>query len=249
MLAPGPGRAVCPLAAACLLLTLFLCGPAVDSADRPPAPAEQPSYDRPDADHIRSTTDDILSDPRFRPRTSFGQWLVARLGRWWKLRPGAGSWLGRTVLWALVIWCVLALLAIFIHVIWTLWTMVRPGRRAGRLGARAPRFSSPESLSFEELRANARRAAEAGRFPEALSLLMRALLVRLGGLGILGLHQSKTNGDYVREYPPASAGRPPFLQFAGAFDGVVYGGADCDRAGYGRLESLCEQVLADVQEP
>ena len=83
MQAPGPGRAVCPLAAVCLLLTLLLCGAAVDSGESrpgsPPASAEQAHYDRPDADHVRATADDILSDPHFRPRESFEQWLAARL--------------------------------------------------------------------------------------------------------------------------------------------------------------------------
>jgi hypothetical protein len=50
----------------------------------------------------------------------------------------------------------------------------------------------------ERLLAEARRAAEAGRYEQAIDLAYAAALRRLDGDGLIDMHHSRTNGDYVR---------------------------------------------------
>ena len=224
-------------------------GPEAASAAPGEAPAPR-SADRADAAVIKDAARDILSQPRFTQRSSFWEWLLEKLGDWsppdfqlaWS--PGWGALL----MWFIVIWCVLTLLAILAHFAWTILTMLRGrGPGGGAAGSRLPRFAQLMACSPEELDALQSRLAAEGAFREAVGVMMVALLRRMEALHVLRFHESKTNGDYVREFDAGRQGRDAFRTFVNAFDGTVYRGMPCGAESYARMGALYEACLAHVR--
>lgn len=228
------------------LLSVLACSFADRRAASAREPASPPRFERPDPETIRAETKEILSHRRFATRRSplqkFRQWLAEKLSRLNLPSLGLGGGVGRVVWWIIIIWCVLTLVAIIGHMVWTLATFLR-GTRSSRLGLKRPHFERLQERSFKELAEMMRELARQGKFREAIGVMMIALVRWLDGADVLRFHQSKTNGDYVREYPAARAGRGEFRRFTLAFDGTIYGGSKCDSNEYRRMNDMFEQVL------
>ncbi|MBN1347706.1 MAG: DUF4129 domain-containing protein [Phycisphaerae bacterium] len=211
------------------------------------AAAALEDFDTPAPSLVRETTREILADPHFSPHKTFWQWLSEKLNAW--KGPSvdfSGPWF--TVLgYFIVVWCILALLAVLGHIVWVTITFLlnRAGSRRGTHLLRVP-FGGG-SLSYEELDAMMRRFAEQGAFRDAVSAMMAALLRWLDLTDVLRLHQSKTNGDYVREFPAELPARDEFRRFVLDFERTVYGGAPCDRLAYQELSGVFEQIRGHVQ--
>lgn len=204
-------------------------------------------FERADVDTIRMHTRQILSEPNLAPRETFWQWLKEKFSKWEKpdLHMGSG-W--ATLIWSvLVIWAVLTLVAILIHAIWTIRVLIWPGAlRRNATGAQSS--GTVKVTSFEELSGMARALAEKGAFFEAISVMMVAMLRLLDSIGIVHFHESKTNGDYVREYPSDLTSWNEFKTFVLIFEQTVYGRFHCDRQTYGQMNSLMEQICIDVSQ-
>ena len=71
---------------------------------------------------------------------------------------------------------------------------------------------------------------------------MLALLRWLDRSGLVAFHQSKTNGDYLREYPDNNPAEGTFRRFAVSFDLLIYGGGSCGDDAYRRMAGLFEEV-------
>jgi hypothetical protein len=187
----------------------------------------------------------ILSDPRFATHKTFWQWLKEKLARW--EGPRLSQRVKEIILWVVLAWCLLTLLAILTHLGWTIWLLVRPQRSSA--GAALPAGSeSYENASFEQLWEHAAELARAGSFRAATGVLLVALLRRLDTLKVLHFHKSKTNGEYLREYPSRHAGRHPFAQFVAAFERSIYGGSEVAGPTYDTMSTLAKQVLSDASQ-
>jgi hypothetical protein len=90
--------------------------------------------------------------------------------------------------------------------------------------------------------------ADHNLFRQAISVMMLVLLRGLDRAGTLRFHRSKTNGDYVGEYPAGVPGRDEFRRFSLSFDVLVYGCAPCEQETYQRMRSLFEQVRDDARK-
>jgi hypothetical protein len=208
--------------------------------------AATPAYERADAETVTRLVNEITSSPEFMPRKTFRQWLHEKLGRRDGPKPNLPKGVGAVIFWAVTIWCVLALVAILIHLAWTIWVGVRPARDqrapAGGYGG-ADDITSPQ-----ELWSRSQGLARAGKFPEALAMLLLALLRRLETKKIVSFHKSKTNGEYVAEYPRDLPGRREFAQFVEAFERSIYGGLPVARRTYETMTSTAERIIHDASE-
>ncbi len=236
----------CPRAVRGLLLILLcvLCLSAGQALAAEGAEAPPGSFQRADADAIRRQTREILDDPRYQPEKSFFQWLGEALSHWKgpDLPAGVGSFLGTVV----VIWCLAALLAVLVHLVWTIVTMVRASRFGPRGAGLNGLLGAEASASYEDLQARMRELAAEGAFRPALGVMMVALLRWLDGAGIVKFHTSKTNGDYLRDYARTRAGAGYFRRFVIAFDAIAYGGVSCGARTYERMLDLFEEIRHDV---
>lgn len=258
------GRHAAPAAAAVLVALLWAPGGVGEAAGmqraqrsgqrpRARAPGEAPfdsgprrdpaqwTSGRADDATIRQETQRVVSQPRFAARWSLWEWLGKRLSRLLRFVEPAGTW-GKVVFWIVAAWCVLALLAILGHLVWTVVTLVR-GKRAGH-GGPAGIAIHPElrGLSYTALWARMQQLAQDGRFRDAIGVMMAALLRWLEQASALRFHESKTNGDYVREFSAGQTGREDFRRFVNAFDLAVYGGQPCEEASFRIMKRLFERV-------
>jgi len=204
-------------------------------------------YSHPDPDAVRQEVHDILSDPRYAPRKTFMQWLLERLSRIHRPDRPASGW-KKVFWWIVLIWCGLTIIAIVGHILWQLASLlgIRIGGRLRRAGVRRAR--TPQLESLEQIQARVRELAARRAFQEAVSAMMLALVRWLEHAGLLAFHNSKTSGDYVREYPMTGPGRDEFCEFALAFDRIAYAGEPCDRAAYSQADNLFQRVLKHVEQ-
>ncbi len=202
-------------------------------------------YERPDAQTIKEHTRQILSDPQFAPRKTFSQWLLEKFRRWDRPDVRLPRGIGTFLLWAVIAWCLLTLLAIFIHFLWTIWVLFRRPQVSGfPLGADGSVLY--ERLSFDQLWQKSQDLAQRGSYRDAAGLLLLALLRRLDASRVLRFHTSKTNGEYLHEYPAQSPGRSQFAQFVAAFERSIYGGLEVPKQTYETMNSLAERIVSDV---
>ena len=203
------------------------------------------TYQRPDAQTIASLADEIASNPQFRPRTTFAQWLKGKLGRWNRSRLKLPEGAGDIIMFVLMLWCILALLAILAHLGWTIWLLTRSG---GGRSARGSNRDLPadEITSSDRLWERSRELAGAGAFRDAIGVVLLALLRQLEALEVVSFHKSKTNGEYVREYPPNLPGRGAFQDFVSVFERTIYGGLPVARPTYETMVSTAQRIIDDV---
>ncbi len=202
------------------------------------------AFERAEAKVIRARIDKILADPRFAPRKTFYQWLREKLSGWAGLGFHLSRGWTRALIGVLTIWCVLALLAILGHFIWTLAVTFGGGGRRGAAAVGAVAEPAPD-LSYDELIREMRRRAQQGDHRRAIGLMMIALLRWLDDCGALRFHRSKTNRDYLDEYSAGFTGRDAFTDFVRAFDVVIYGGGSCDRDTFQGMQAGFDRVRTD----
>ena len=212
------------------------------------AAIESPPPDRADASVIKAETEKILADPRLSRRPSLMEWLVEKLGGPNGPSIDWNSGWARVLFWLILLFCILSLLAILAHLIWTLYVLFHGERgAAGEADLSRPHFGLvPPNASYQELEAMRRRLADEGRFREAVAVMMAALLRWLEAAGLVQFHPGKTNGDYLREFPPIKPGREALGDFIREFDGTVYSGLPCGVRSYQQMESLLERVFTNV---
>jgi len=242
-----PGGPIALIAALLVASMALAASPAAK-----PLPESQ-NYGRADSKTIHQTVGEVLARPEFAKPLSFWQrfldWLkelidglpAPNLDFGWE--PG---W-GRFLFWFITIWCALTLAAILGHVGWRVVSLVRERRAAPGVPGTFPRFAALAARPDEELEALRTRLVAEGKFREATSVMMVLLLKRFHAASVLRFHESKTNGDYVFEFPRSRTERAEFRQFVGLFDGTIYGAAECDRGLYQRMESLYEACLSHAR--
>jgi hypothetical protein len=235
-----------------VLLAGVLCAAVGAAAGAPPVAADgDAAYDRADPPRVRAEIRRILDDPRFALRESLWERAMGVIHEWLAslLRWGArGAWWARALMWVLLGWCVLAVLAVLAHLVWTIVMVVR-GRRGPAAGAvRRAGVPTVRELTYDQLCRRMAELARAGAFREAVGVMMQALLRRLDDVEIIRLARGKTNGDYVREYPRARGGREAFRRFALAVDHAVYAGGACDLRAFQAVRRRFDEVRQDVGE-
>jgi len=198
-------------------------------------------FDRVDVKTIKICTRQILSEPDFAPKKTFWQWLTEKFSKWKRPKFNLGPGWTRFILLVIVIWCVLTLMAVLIHFIWTICLLIRSNKDIRGV---SNKFSSElvKITSFEELYRMTQELAEKGAFSEAISIMIVALLRWLDSKGIVRFHESKTNGDYIREYPSGYAGQNEFEEFVLIFEQIIYGGLPDNGKTYRKMNSLREYI-------
>lgn len=201
----------------------------------------------PTATEVQEALTKVLARPEFAPIPESG--LAALLGRIRAAVAAAfasilerlhlvdiGSELFLPVLWFFLAGTALLLVA---HIVSAL-ADVRRGRGvrtpAAEAGTAAPGRAATDWATAAE------RAAEAGRFRDAVLALYQALLDRLQRQGLIRRDPAKTPGDYRRELRPHPARAHALERFLQHFEPVAFGGREPDRTAFDRIRTLGEAV-------
>lgn len=175
-------------------------------------------------DSIRAVVRSVMSRGEFNWRerpavldklAELWRWLMGWLDELGQLHPVA--------YWFLVAGSLTVLIAILVHVGWTLSRAFRrpdSGTAAERPSTRALRDASWH-------REEAGRLRTAGRFGEALTHHFIALLLELDRREVVRFHPSKTPREYVDEAGLEPAGRAAFAELVSRLYGHVFGGLAC----------------------
>lgn len=204
-------------------------------------------FDRTETETIKMHTHQILSEHNFAPNKTFMQWLGEKFFRWKGPNFDLGQGWGKFILWFITFWCLLSLIAILIHFILTIRLFIRSNVK---LPGATRSFGSKtvKVTSFEELYKMAQELAKNNSFREAVSIMMAALLRLLDSMNIVRFHDSKTNGDYIRECPSDYVCRDEFRKFVLIFEQTIYGGLHSSRQIYQQMNSLMEDIRNCVNQ-
>ena len=172
-------------------------------------------------DSIRAVVRSVMSGAEFNWRerpaildklTELWRWLMGQLAELGQIHPVA--------YWLLVAGLLAILIAILVHVGWTLSRAFRqPEKRAV---AEALSTAPPRDASWH--REEAERSRAAGRFIEALAHYFIALLLELDQREIVRFHPSKTPREYVDEAGLEPVGQAAFAELVARLYRHVFGG-------------------------
>jgi hypothetical protein len=179
-----------------------------------------------DAGRYRAALDSVFATDPY-------QWsppppLLQLLKDWWGLLV---DWLqglrtDNPLLFRVFLVAILAVwVAIFVHAAWLVWLTVRGAARAERASIAAPQGERRDGDWYSRA---ADRAAEEGRFAEALQLAFVALALGLDAGGLLKYQPSKTPAECAREARLSADDRDRLrglvrTLYAGAFGGRPLG--------------------------
>ncbi len=205
------------------------------------------NYQRADAEDIKQKVEYILSQKDFQPHKTLSQkfesWFKGLNMQSW---DPSQDWV-QSIIWFIVIWCGLSLLAIFIHFIWTLFYMFYEGPKSPK---NVSTILLDEHLSFEESELRMKEYLSNNSIREATGMMMLALLKYLDHIGRIRFHISKTNGDYLMEYSTPITKPSDFKSLVHSFDQYVYGSETISKSHFDQMYSLFEKVkLREQKQP
>lgn len=200
----------------------------------------------PPPDAIRRAAEDVISRDHFElgnPSSRVGGSLLLDLVRW-LLRPF--EWLfdsmegwPDSIRWAIVILCIVLLVALVAHMIYSLVTAIR-GPKSQRILRYEPAHVEVDPIRLEE---EAERAGASGNYIEAVRLLFRAALRRIEVAEQKKLRPGFTNRELLRRYRSTGIFRS-LERFVEIIDSKWYGGEACVREDY----QLCRSEHARILE-
>jgi hypothetical protein len=210
----------------------------------PAALAAEERTPLPAAEEVRATLERILARPEFRPPERS---LLQRAWDWAsegirgfleRLLSGMVEGLSRPGVFEMfLIICIVLLIAILLHMAWTILAYREPPEARRR----APEPERALPLSPDPHLASAAELAAAGRFLEAAHSLYQGVVLWLDGTGRARFHPFKTGGDYARELgtsPPAEH----FRALLGAFYPVASGGRTAFQEAYVRMRASASRM-------
>lgn len=199
------------------------------------------TFERAQAQVIKDQTQQILSRSEYRPRRTALEWLGDMFDSWTpKLRIRSG-W-GYMLLWFVLGWCVLALVAILGHFLWTAALFLGAKQKTGLASRQASFAESHFDKSYEVLLEMAAQSAQKHQYREAIGFQTLAAIKWLDSLRIISFHESKTNGDYLREYRSEAPGETDFRDMLRLSELALYAGALCNSQTYQSMKQLMERM-------
>ncbi len=193
---------------------------------------------------VRHTVAEILSEPEF-TYSETRSWWESFSGWFNDLFESVSSGLAclpSGILWFIVVFLVLTVLAIIVHTVYMLYCITAGGRgrsTSGQGGDSRSHVLGIVDLTFESVYENARKFAENGEWLEAIKYYYVAAILALDRQGRLAFDRSKTNYDYLRELPFDFPRRNEFRHLTTSFEAVVYGGDEA-------TSSLCRELAGEA---
>jgi len=189
---------------------------------------------------VREKTEAVFDRPEFRSQDpNSAGWLLRQLRDFF-------AWLASLhdaaplLFWLLLIACIVLLILIVIHLVFTVRKAFVRGDRSAPGSATAARFLL--SVSYRD---EAARLAATGEFTEAVRFLFLSLVYRFDERGRISLHKAYTNREYLdllRDTPARAA-----LQvMVDAIDDHWYGQRPCSRESFEECLAVYNRLTAGM---
>jgi hypothetical protein len=146
-------------------------------------------------------------------------------------------WLGRALVWAFI-------LAVCVGLIWGLLQLERRWRVRLVPDDRGPAPGAASAISWQLWLEDARRAAAAGLWREAIHFIYWASISRLESKRLWPADRARTPREYLALVDPEDPRRPSLATLTGSFERIWYGGRQAAESDYQRAEKIASALIA-----
>ena len=220
-----------------------------DLAQIDAAPAAPPMHTQ-----ERETMTQVLADPSFRnledPATQDS--VLDKIGRW--LRHWIGRaidrivasiskvvsrsvWLGRLLLWGLI-------LGVCVGLVWGLLQLERGWRTRLVPEGAFPGAGAASARDWQLWLEDARQAAAAGQWREAIHFLYWASISRLESRRLWPADRARTPREYLALVAPEDPRKAGLATLTGSFERIWYGGRAAAESDYRNAEQLAAALIS-----
>jgi hypothetical protein len=165
-----------------------------------------------------------------------GDWLNHLLESMVKASASA-PWLGRALVWGFI-------LAVCIGLVWGLLQLERRWRIRLVPEDLRPAPGAASAIPWQLWLEDARRAAAAGMWREAIHFLYWAAISRLESKRLWPADRARTPREYLALVAPDDPRRPGLAMLTGSFERVWYGGRPAGEGDYQRAEEIASALIS-----
>jgi hypothetical protein len=158
-----------------------------------------------------------------------------------KLRARS-AWAGRLIVWGFI-------LAVFACLVWGLLQMERRGRIRLAPEVDAPAPGSASARDWQLWLDDARNAATAGQWREAIHCVYWASISRLESRRLWPADRARTPREYLALVAAEDPRRPGLAKLTGSFERTWYGGRPAAEGDYRRAEKLATGLISGSGAP
>jgi hypothetical protein len=146
-------------------------------------------------------------------------------------------WLGRALVWGFV-------LAVCVALVWGLLQLDRRWRVRLVPEDRGPAPGAASAVHWQLWLEDARRAATAGQWREAIHFMYWAAVSRLESKRLWPADRARTPREYLALVDPEDPRQPGLATLTGSFERVWYGGRAAGEADYQRAEQIAAALIS-----
>ncbi len=180
-------------------------------------------------------------DPKDSALEKVGNWLNNLLLSLMKASAHA-PWLGRLLVWGFIA-------AICVALVWGLLQLERRWRIRLIPEDRSPAPGAASAIPWQLWLEDARRAAAAGLWREAIHFLYWASISRLESRRLWPADRARTPREYLALVAPDDPRQPSLATLTRSFERVWYGGRPAAESDYQRAEQIASALIAGGSGP
>lgn len=155
----------------------------------------------------------------------------------WRARS---AWVGRVLVWGFI-------LVVCIGLIWALLQLERRWRVRLAPEQRAPAPTAPSARNWQRWLEDARRAAAAGQWREAIHFVYWACISRLEARRLWPADRARTPREYLALVPVADPRHTGLATLTRSFEHIWYGGRPAAETDYRRAEEIAASLIEGGQ--
>lgn len=210
------------------------------------AQSQSPSSAVPDYAQERAAMKQVLAGPEFRnlQKTTVRDSILEKVGNWLnRLFASAANlkaqsaWVGRALVWGFI-------LAVCTALVWSLVRLERRWRVHLSPDAALPAPGAASARDWQLWLEDARRAATAGLWREAIHFVYWAAISRLESRRLWPADRARTPREYLALVAPEDPRKPGLSQLTHAFERFWYGGRDAGEGDYKSAESVASTLMS-----
>ena len=210
--------------------------------------AQASSATSPAADyaHQREAMKQVLAGRDFRnlDQPTVKNTLLEKLGNWLnKLFESAANlsahaaWVGRVIVWGFI-------LAVCVALVWGLLQLERRWRYRPLSESTGPAAGAASAREWQLWMEDARKAAAAGQWREAIHFLYWAAISRLESKRLWPADRARTPREYLALVAPEDPRRAGLSTLTRSFERTWYGGRPAEERDYRRAEELASSLIS-----